>query len=518
MTTPQTKSPAFELPDRYLRALEIKGGERSIKMPVIDGWNPEHPLRPFQERGVAWLYTARKGLLADPVGFGKTAQALGLIALLKSQGKPFRTIVLAPNYSSQMQWFGEVRKFTDLLAVAVQGEKPVRVSQYATWWEVLITRYSLLLRDLDYMRNLEYDVVVLDEASMFRHHDIKTARFVKTLTKGIPRVVELDATPIQTSLLDMHSLLEALRMNIFGAVPAFEQRYIRREPIKIRRGNTFINATKIVGYRNMTEFKERIRPFILRRKLSEIEAEMPEVSVQDVWLTLPTVQRRYYDQARKGIIQVWETPEGDEEGQIQGGERSRRIRAGFHHLQYACDTSLAFSPDNLTSVKIDWLMNEMQNDLKGEKVVIFSKYKVGIDHVMRRLQEAGIGARRFTGDEDNDQRDEALDSFWNDDRMQALVGTAALERSLNLQKSAYMIALNQMWNPTRMIQLFGRVNRMGSEHARAILINLLTEDTFEESMQRVVRERAALPDFVFDESSELFDSLSDAQLMALIQA
>lgn len=493
------------LPEHYTKALQIKESKKPINLPELTGWNSQVLLRPFQEKGVAWLYLAKRCLLADPTGFGKTVQAIGLVSLLKTQGKPYRTIVIVENFNTERQWYREFKRFTNLQVAPVNGEKPERVGQYAAWWEVLITRYSLLIRDLDYLKQLHFDMLICDDASYFRHHNIKTARCVKSLAGQADRIVLLDATPIQTSLLDMHSLMETLRMNVFGPLPAFENRYVRREPVKFRKGHSWIHTTKIIGYKNMREFKARIKPFILRRKLGEVEAQMPDIQAQDVWLTLPKVQRDYYNQARKGIIELYEA-----------GDR-RQMRAHFHHLQYACDTTLAFSEDRPSSVKIDWLMNELLHDLKGQKVIIFSKYKIGIEHLMQRLEAEDIGARRYTGDEPKEVRAEALDLFWNDPSMQVLVGTAALERGLNLQKSAYMIALNQMWNPQRMTQLVGRIRRIGSEHSKVFMINLLTEDTIEEKMQKVLEERAAVPDYVFGETTELFDKLSDEELISLIQ-
>jgi len=98
-----------------------------------------------------------------------------------------------------------------------------------------------------------------------------------------------------------------------------------------------------------------------------------------------------------------------------------------------------------------------------------------------------------------------------------LVGTTAIERALNLQKSAYLINVNQLWNPQRMEQLLGRIRRFGSEHARVVVVNLLCSDTVEQKMQKILSERAAVADYVFNETNELFEALTDEQLIALIQ-
>ena len=128
MVTLTVRPPDFDIPQHYLQALEIKESGRAIKMPHMDGWNYDYPPMPFQEIGVAYLLAARKAILADATGLGKTIQLLALIQTLKSLEQPYRTLCVVPNYKSEMQWAGESSKFTDLLTVATLGEKPDRIA------------------------------------------------------------------------------------------------------------------------------------------------------------------------------------------------------------------------------------------------------------------------------------------------------------------------------------------------------------------------------------------------------
>ena len=509
-------------------ALAVKEGTRKVKLPDFKGWNSDNSLKHFQEVGVAFLYAIGKGILADPVGLGKTPQALGLIQLLKETDKPYRTILFVRSYNMQLQWLQEVSKFTNLRAVMVDGPKAERMTQYSSWWEVLVCRYSTLLRDFQLLKQLSYDQVVCDEPSDsgvgIHHGNTKTHSMIKGMTQDCPRVVGLDATPIQNSLLDMYNLQSAFCMGIFGSTAQFEGQYIRRETINIRkksakprRGRNTFSATKIVGHKNVAEFKELIKPYVLRRKIAEVEAEMPEVVTKDIWLELPPQQRGFYNQARNGLITLWETKSKDDV--ITKVKQTRKIRAGFHHLQYACDTTMPFSKDSPESVKADWLASKLTTDLEGQKVVVFSKYLVGVDQIVSMLRKAGIGHRVYVGQSrlTPEEQAQAVADFWNDDAVQVLVGTSAMERGLNLQKSAYLVNFNQMWNPTRMLQLLGRIRRIGSEHVKVTVINLLTENTIEAKLQRLLRERAAVADYVWDESNDLFESLTTEELIALIQ-
>lgn len=477
-------------------------------MPHMDGWNYDHPLMPFQETGVGYLLTARKAILADATGLGKTVQLLALIQTLKSLEQPYRTLCVVPNYKSEMQWWGEASKFTDLLTVATLGEKPERIMQTSSWWELLLTRPGYLLRDLEYLMEQDFDIFIMDEASLARHHSAKTSQAMKALARKADRVYLADATPIQKSIEDMHSLLEAFYLNIFGSLTAFNRRYVRREPVTFRKGRRIIHTSKIVGYQNMSEFRERCRPFYIRRKPKDVEAEMPELVVKDVWLTPTKEQLAAYKMGKGKTLEAGT-------GAARG--RMARIKAGYHTMQGACDSTYAVEPGNPKSVKLDWIMNTLQNDLTEEKVIIFSQWKPVLFHLQKLLEEAEIGHRVFTGDQGNAEKDTAYADFWDDDSVRVLLGTTALERSLNLQKSAYLIAINQIWNPRRMEQLVGRIKRMGSEHSTCYLINLLTEGTVEEKLHLKMAAESAAGDYTFGEESDLFEALSEEDLLALIR-
>lgn len=543
------------LSNNYKFALEVKEG-KSIHFPSLPDWNPAYPLYPYQERGVAYLYLARKAILADCVGLGKTIQMLALISLLKTTGKPYHTLVLAPNVSVQRQWRDEIHKFIpSLVVVSVEGEKSTRVRQIATRWEILLSRYPLLLRDLPYLQSLDFDILVGDESSCIRHHNTKTARAVKALTRGKQRVILLDATPIQNSLADIHSQLETFHLKslngqrddddlldnesensrsvyryLFGSESNFVSRYIRQELTtrRARGGRTFTQA-RIIGYKNMEEFKEALRPFILRRNLQEIEAELPAVTSSVEWLELPTYQRKLYTEARQSLLSLL-----DQSDRLVAPEQAQdkiniriRIRAHLHSLLQACDSAYALDPNSSESVKADWIVRNVRYSLSGQKVLIFCKYLKPLAHIIQKLSVAGITTCRFTGEDSNEARQAALDAFrqpmpagkphGTPDSPQVLIGTSALERGLNLQVSCHLIAVSELLNPQRMQQILGRIHRIGSEHKTVHMTTLLAEDTIEARFHRLLTERAAVSGYVFDEKSEIFESLSDNELADIIR-
>ena len=495
------------MPDRYQQAAQVASA-RSVRFTLPDSWNADLPPRTYQIKGAAWLLLANRGLLADQVGLGKSIVTLLLICMLKQLKQPYRTLIITTK-GTQRQWIREANRFTNLPVVAARGQKTHRVMAYTSKrWDICVTTWPLILRDYSYLKQINPDVIVMDEVAAIRTPGAKTSQLTKLLTRGIPRIVELNATPTETSLIDVFSQIEALHMGVFGDLSNFEQRYIRRDAVKVKRGSMTYVQHVIVGYKNVDEFKARIRPFVLRRRASdpEVAAELPEVTSEVVWLELPPAQRRRYEEARRGVIRVY-----------QGGGRGLPLRSHFHHVQQACDTTSVFGDDPAVSVKLDWLLSALNGDLAGEKVVVFSQYKATLRDLSARLEAAGIGYRLYTGDESEDVRDAACQAFWNDPDVLVLAGTSALERGLNLQNSAFLININMSWNPQREVQRAGRLRRIGSPHARVVVITLMTTDTLEGRLYERVSERAAVASFVQDDGDDtMFDVIRDDQLMALL--
>ena len=102
--------------------------------------------------------------------------------------------------------------------------------------------------------------------------------------------------------------------------------------------------------------------------------------------------------------------------------------------------------------------------------------------------------------------------------MKVVIGTTALEMSLNFQASGFMINYDSMYNPARMTQLAGRIRRLGSEHKVNVFITLFTNGTVEENCHKRLPERQAVSDFVFGEASEFYGGLTDDQLMTIIRS
>jgi SNF2 family DNA or RNA helicase len=133
-----------------------------------------------------------------------------------------------------------------------------------------------------------------------------------------------------------------------------------------------------------------------------------------------------------------------------------------------------------------------------------------------RLKEAGIGFVVITGNESKKKREAARQTFWNNPKCKVLLGTTAIEESLNLQCAKIQLNLDMLWNPARHDQLAGRHRRIGSIYDEVFVFSLLMRNTIEEAVWNTLNRKQAVNDYMFDEKTEIFDTLSAAELWKLI--
>jgi SNF2 family DNA or RNA helicase len=275
---------------------------------------------------------------------------------------------------------------------------------------------------------------------------------------------------------------------------------------------------EVVGYKHLTEFKQLIAPRVLRRRPEDVDdVDMPLIIPNNVFLDLHTAQRTRYDDLAKGILKVHRE---------DGGIDEAKAKAKWLYAAHICESlALIDGRDSAeASVKFDWIVDHLLGDWAAddedetdEKAVIYVHYRPGLEALCQRLQSRGIGHVRFWGaDRNRKHRDAAVAQFWDDPDCRALVGTCAIEQSLNLQVARHQVNVDQIPNPARMTQLAGRIRRAGSAFKTVYVHNLFAANTHEERRLRQMEVESALNDAVFDEDNPMYANLTPLQQMQLI--
>lgn len=474
--------------------------------------------RKHQRVGIAWLYMRGKGLIADQVGTGKSAQAAGLVACCKQVGElDDQRVILIARPAALPQWCAELQRFLPkMLVTSATGTRKQRIEKYLSTWDILVTGYQMFINDHELLENFPIAVTVVDDVDPLRTHTSQTAYAIKRLARRSPRVVILTGTPLQKRLHELHSVLEPIGgLELLGSQTAFRRRYVREELVRVYNPHAgkMVTTRKTVGYKNLDEFVAAISPLTLRRTPDQIDdVDLPVISPHNVYLDLHPAQAERYAELRKGVLKIYK----------EDGARVKRTKAAaqFRYGAQICAGLCALGePDRPgTSSKLDWVQNALvDGDLSDEKVVVFAYFTATVEALMRRLSKAGVGHVVIWGrDANKDHRAKALAQFWDDPNCRVLIGTEAIEQSLNLQVSRHLINLDQLMNAARMSQLAGRIRRDGSAYKTVYVHNLLARGTQEDGYMDLLNREQALADHVWQESSELFEALSPLALLQLV--
>jgi len=234
-----------------------------------------HPLRegllkaellPYQLDGIAFAVGAGRSILADDMGLGKTIQGIGVAELLSQDADISRVLVICPA-SLKSQWRAEILRFTDRDCRIVLGSAQERAEQYDNGSFFTICNYEQVLRDIRSIDKVNWDLIILDEGQRIKNWETKTSQTIKALKS--PFALVLSGTPLENRLEELFSIVEFIDDRRLG--PAF--RFYNQYRITGEKG-------KLLGYKNLDDLREKLKPVLLRRTRNQVIKELPPRSTE----------------------------------------------------------------------------------------------------------------------------------------------------------------------------------------------------------------------------------------------
>jgi SNF2 family DNA or RNA helicase len=493
--------------------------------------------RQHQRIGIAWMYLKMHGLLADSMGLGKTTEIGGLIAMLIETGElslirdrsskhgGMGRVVVVPRSAALYQWHTELlRMMPGLNIVVAEGTKRQRTQLYLQPWQVLLIGPEMMRQDYEMIERFDLSLLVTDDVDQLRNRETDTSyvldrlgrRGIDKLQPGTQRYIIASGTPLQKRLPELHAILDGVGGEpILGNLDTFMRRHVRKETVREFNAKTGREEKRevITGYRDLARLKQQIQPLVLRRLASDLhDVSLPTIMPNDVYLDLYPAQAKKYAELRKGVLQILKE---------DGARLMKRpdALAKIHYGAAICAGLAALGEEDGPgrSVKMDWIIDALTGDLGDEKVVLFVNLKNSVRAMQYRLREAKIGFVTVWGeDRDKAARAASQERFWTDPNCRVLIGTKAIEQSLNLQVARHLINMDMILNPSRMQQLAGRIRRDGSAYSQVFVHNLLTANTQEARYMPMLEREQALADFIWDENNQLFNALDPIALLQLI--
>lgn len=453
-------------------------------------------LRPYQKIGFNWLSTIVNykfgGLLADEMGLGKTLQIISLLLARKEKMQnQLPSLIVAPA-SVIYNWQAEVKKFASSLNVALlDGTKKERERLLldAKKYDLLISSYQSLNRDLEAYQNLIFDVEVIDEAQNIKNQQSVTTKTVKVIKAH--HKLALTGTPIENKLSELWSIFDYLMPGFLGSYPDFRKKY--ELPI-----------VKEQDKEAEDQLANMVIPFILRRLKKDVLRDLPDKDEEIVPVKMNKKQADLYNmQTQKIIAQL--NGQGDEDF-----KRSRfQILAQITKLrEICCDPHLLYENYHGKSNKLIATIELIKNNLaNGHKILLFSQFTAMLDILHENLARLRLPLFTITGSTPKTKRQEQVQKF---NQMAQpgvfLISLKAGGTGINLTGADVVIHYDPWWNLAAEKQATDRAHRIGQKHSVKIY-KMVTEDSIEERIIALQQKKAELADIILQN-----DQIADATM------
>jgi SNF2 family DNA or RNA helicase len=516
-------------PATTLRDLEI--------LPDGEG---DDDLFPHQRAGVKFLATARRALLADEPGLGKTAQAIRALKLLKDQEQEvFPAMIVCPN-TLKKNWKREFEKWWPEVKVQViSGTATQRRKQfeeeadiYVINWEslrshsrlsgygsialarckacgglddrVTETRCEVHKRELN---EIDFKAVIADEMHRSKEPKSKQTRALWAATGDADIRFALTGTPIANNVIDLWPILHWLSPDEWPSKTRWIDRMV----------NTMLNAfggMMVLGLKSHMEeeFHATINPRMRRMLKARVLPWLPEMMFERRDVEMSTKQKKAYEQMRDHMISELES--GDSvvaPSVLTQAVRLHQFASSFAESSVDENTGETTITLSEPSCKVDALMDDIkEGDFGDDSVAVCAVSRQLIELLSARMTKEGIPHGLITGAQSGDERQKSIDDFQSGKTKWILFTAQAGGVGVTLTAGRRLVMLQRPWSLVDHKQALDRIHRIGSEiHDSVIIMDYVTEGTIEERVIQVLESKADNFEQIVKDKDKLLELLKD---------
>ena len=464
-------------------------------------------LRPYQVTGYKWLRTLAEhnlgGILADDMGLGKTLQSIVFIASIlqekRSENAPQLNFLVVCPTSLAYNWLDEIENYAPFIkAAVVSGTPPERreiIEKYEDY-DVLITSYPLIRRDITLYEAINFHTVFIDEAQFIKNDSSQNAKSVKRLQAN--HRFALTGTPIENSLSELWSIFDFIMPGYLQSHSKFVEFY--EKPI--------LRDDKEA----LEELHKHISPFILRRMKKDVLTELPDKYESKMLTDLSGEQKKVYISYLENIRDDIYTDLTN-----AGPDRSRmKILAALTRLRQICCHPSTFL-DNYRggSGKLDLLMELISEAIANDhRILVFSQFTSMLRIIEDELKDMNVSYFCLEGSTPTEERNDYVKRFNNGEGEVFLISLKAGGTGLNLVGADTVIHYDPWWNPAVEEQATDRVYRIGQQN-KVHVLKLITKGTIEEKIFKLQKKKRELSDLVVSSKEVFINKLSREELEEL---
>ena len=497
-------------------------------------------LFPHQRAGVEFLKTAKRALLADEPGLGKTAQAIRALKKLKEEGSDvFPALIVCPN-TLKKNWKREFAKWwPDVNVTVIKGSATQRRKQFSDMADVYVINWESLRahsRLAGYgsvalsrcqecgghdekisqnrcevhpreLNEIDFKSVVADEIHRSKEPKSKQTRALWAATGNANFRFALTGTPIANNVLDLWSILHWLSPEEWPSKTRWVDRMI----------NTMLNAfggMMVLGVKPHmeSEFYGAIHPRMRRMLKAKVLPWLPEMMFERRDVEMSTKQEKAYGQMRDMMIAELEN--GDAITAPSALTQTiRLLQFASSYAEMAANETTGEIKAVLSepSCKVDALMDDIKSgDFGNDSVAVCAVSRQLIELLSAQMTKEEIPHGLITGAQTEDERQQAIDDFQSGKIKWILFTAQAGGVGVTLTAARRLVMLQRPWSLVDHKQALDRVHRIGSEiHDSIIVTDYVTEGTIEERVIQVLETKADNFEQIVRDKDKLLTLLKD---------
>lgn len=496
--------PTFELSRRAAHFATSVGFDNLISLPLLH----EVELLPHQLKTALTVLRRFRGraLLCDEVGLGKTVEA-GMILLELLMRKLARRVLILTPASLVEQWRGEMRRKFGLDFITYD-DPLFKARGNAAWssFDHILASYHTAKREphRSAITDLEWDVVIIDEAHHFRNRNTLVWKFASGLRKKY--ILLLTATPIQNNLDELYNLVTLLQPGLLGTAKRFQHQFVDRRD-------------KLLP-RNLDQLHALLAEAMVRNRRSSVSVRLMRRYAHTLRVTPLPAERALYDDVTRFVkdhLARADSPLSRMALITLQKELGSSTLAAAATLERIASTASLLETDAaalraladrasapIESAKAARLL-ELLRDFP-DKIVIFTQFRHTQDFLQQVLTQAGESVAVFHGSLPRLVKEAAIRAFQGPARI--LLSTESGSEGRNLQFCHALCNFDLPWNPMRIEQRIGRLSRIGQTHDVSVF-NLVGAGTFEAELLHLLEAKINLFELVIGEIDMILGNLDE---------
>ena len=461
-------------------------------------------LRPYQIDGVKWLlghYNSNLGAcLADDMGLGKTLQTLAVLVSVQEQlgfttkttnfdlfanettveREPLKALIVLPS-SLVFNWFNEAGKFTPHFSrMQYVGNDRKLLAGRLDSTDLIFTSYSIVHRDISILEKYNFRYLILDESQYIKNKNSKIFKAINKISTG--HKIALSGTPIENSLDDLWSQMQFINPDILGSYAFFTENF--KNPIEKKQNEEVL-----------TELKNLIQPYILRRTKEQVLKDLPELTEQIYYCDMDPEQEKLYEKEKSKARNFLLKTDGSSPDKISIINTLMKLRQLSNHPK------MVDADSEIDSGKYIAVTNYLENLVKAkQKAIIFSSFVTNLNFYTDWCKENKIRFCEITGETPASKREQQVKLFQeNEEPLLFFISLKAGGVGLNITKASYVLFLDPWWNPFAEKQGVGRAHRIGQLN-KVNVVRFISKNTVEEKIITLQENKKLLSDSLLEES------------------